>query len=122
MRFLKSCNYALQGIWHCLLRERNFKIQSTIALVIFLSGIFFQIKIYEWLAILFCAALVLSLELINTAIERLADIVCPTIHPAIRKVKDVAAGAVFFAASASCISGLIIFLPKIEHLLKNILK
>ena len=122
MQFLKSCKYALQGIRHCLFAERNFKIQSVVAVAIFLSGILLHLKNYEWLVILFSAALVLGLELINTAIEKLSDVICPTIDPAIKKIKDMAAGAVFLTAIASFIIGLIIFLPKIEHLVKNYLK
>ncbi len=112
----------MEGIRYCLLTERNFKIQSSFALLTFLSGIFFHLKNYELLVILLCTAMVLCLELINTAIEKLADVVCPATHPAIKKIKDISAGAVFLAATTSCITGLVIFLPKIDHLLKNILK
>ena len=62
--------------------------------------------------------LVLILELINTAIEHLCDIVTKEIHPAIKIIKDVSAAAVLLAAAGSVVTGLIIFTPKIIELLK----
>lgn len=119
MRFLKSCKYAWQGIKYCLLKEKNFQIQLAIALIICLGGVLLKLKSSEWLMILFCSALVLSLELVNTAIERLSDIVCGSIHPVIKQVKDIAAGAVLLASIMSFVMGCIIFLPKIELLIKS---
>ncbi len=114
MKFLNSFKYAIQGIKHCSIFERNFRIQLVIALLAIVSGIFFKISTVEWLAILFCSSLVLSLEMVNTTIEKLSNVVTEKIHPVIKQVKDIAAGAVFLVSIMSFIIGSIIFLPKIS--------
>lgn len=63
--------------------------------------------------IAFCIGLVISLELINTAIERVVDLVTSEYHPLAKEAKDIAAGAVFVAAILSIVIGGIIFIPKI---------
>ncbi len=65
------------------------------------------------MAVLLCSGSVLCLEMLNSALEKLADIVEPAFHPQIKIVKDVAAGAVLLASIMSAIIGTIIFLPEI---------
>ena len=67
----------------------------------------------EWLVVVLCITVVLTLEMINTAIEKLCDVVQPDYHPQIKIIKDIAAGAVLIAALGSIIIGAIIFVPKI---------
>ena len=122
MQFLKSLNYAWQGIKYCLRFEKNFRIQAIVVLITFLCGILFTINFTEWIFIIFCWALVLALEIINTAIEKLSDIVNASIHPVIKQVKDLSAGAVLFASIMSVLIGCIIFLPKINLVIKYIFK
>jgi undecaprenol kinase len=122
MRFLKSFKYALQGIKHCFVSEKNFRMLLVIAAITFFLGIVFRISASEWLAVLFCSALVLSLEMINTAIEKLSNIVTESIHPVIKQVKDIAAGAVCLVSILSFIIGCIIFLPKIALVIKYFIK
>jgi diacylglycerol kinase len=122
MRFIKAIGYAWQGIKYCFMSEKNFRIELVVALITFAFAIVLKIGINEWLAILFCCALVLSLEIINTAIEKLSNVVSTSIHPVIKLVKDMAAGAVFLVSIISLITACIIFLPKIELLIKYIFK
>jgi Diacylglycerol kinase len=72
-------------------------------------------------AVLFCIGLVISLEMINSAIERYCDLVTTDFHPGIKVIKDVAAGAVLVASITSLIIGLIIFIPALVQFL-NFLK
>jgi diacylglycerol kinase len=122
MRFIKSVGCAWHGIKYCFISEKNFRIEVILALITIISAIALKIRANEWLAILFCSALVLSLEIINTAIEKLSNVVTTSIHPVIKLVKDMAAGAVFLVSIISLIIGAIIFLPKIEFLIKIIFK
>jgi len=122
MRFLKSVFYAWQGIKYCFKSEKNFQIQSVVTLITLLAGILFKINTSEWIAVLICIALVQGIEMINSAIEKLSNVVTESIHPIIKLVKDIAAGAVFFVSIISFIIGCIIFLPKIELLVKYFLK
>lgn len=69
-----------------------------------------------------CSALVLSLEIINTSIEKLSNIISTSFHSAIKLVKDMAAGAVFLVSVISLIIACIIFLPKIEPFIKYFFK
>ena len=121
MRFLNSFKYAFYGIKHCSLFEKNFRIQLIIASITFLCGFVFKISVTEWFSILICSALVLALEMVNTTIEKLSNVVTKSVHPVIKEVKDIAAGAVCIASVMSFITGCIIFLPKINHSL-NIIK
>jgi len=116
MGVLKSFLFALYGLKDCLLHEKNFQIQFVISLFVAAAGIFFSISAVEWMIILLCFSVVLSFEIINSAIEKLCDLVCPTFNLTIKKVKDMSASAVLFSAIITFVIGCIIFLPKIKLL------
>src|SRR6476620_3251256 len=105
MKFTRSIGFAWQGIKYCITSEKNFRIQLIAALIVIGCGIIMHISLIEWMLLLFCMAFVLALEMINTSIERLSDIVDNEIHPGIKIIKDVAAGAVSIAALLSFILG-----------------
>ena len=113
MRVIKSFACAFEGLKDCLLHEKNFRIQYVIALLIIIAGLSFSISKMEWLIILLCFAVVLCFEIINSAIEKLCDLVCPQFNLTIKKVKDMSASAVLLAAIISFIIGCVIFLPRI---------
>lgn len=113
MRVIKSFGWAFNGLKDCILHEKNFRIQYIIALLIVIAGIFFSISALEWMIILVCFAVVLSFEIINSAIEKLCDLVSPEFNLTIKKVKDMSASAVLLSAIISFIVGCIIFLPRI---------
>jgi len=116
MRVTDSFVNAFHGLRDCILHEKNFRIQYVIAILIVIAGIFFKLNAIEWILILICFATVLSFEIINSAIEKLCDLVCPDFNLTIKKVKDMAASAVLLSAIISFIIGCIIFLPKIKML------
>ena len=115
-RLIKSFCYAWQGLKYCFCYEKNFRVQLCIAIVAFLSGLYFRISSHEWITIIFCSTLVLSLEMINTTIEKLSNQISQSVNPVIKQVKDVAAGAVFLSSITSFIVGMLIFFPKIKLL------
>ena len=114
-RVLKSFVFAFNGLKDCILHEKNFQVQFVISIFVIAAGIFFSITKAEWLVILICFSVVLSLEIINSAIEKLCDLVCPEFNLTIKKVKDMSASAVLFSAIISFIIGCFIFLPKIQQ-------
>jgi diacylglycerol kinase len=118
MKLIKSFAFALAGIKLCFRYEANFRIHAALTIVALLLSIVFKISAIEWIAICFCIAFVITMEMLNTAIEKLCDVVHKEIHPIIKKVKDIAAGAVLVSAIFSLITGCIIFLPKIIMYLK----
>lgn len=111
--FIVRVGFALQGWRYFFSHEANGRIQAVVALCVVVAGILLKISIQEWLWILLCIGLVIGLEMVNTAIEALANRLHPENHPEIKIVKDVAAGAVLWAALISVAVGALIFLPKI---------
>jgi diacylglycerol kinase len=110
---VNSFKYAFEGLALLFRKERNAKIHFAAALLVLIFGIVFDISSSEWCIVVLCIAVVMALEGMNTAVEHLADTVTAEQHPGIKKVKDVAAGAVLLAAIGAFIIGLIIFLPKV---------
>ena len=108
-----SFKYAFQGIQEAWKTEQNLKIHFMIMALVIIAGFIFKISLMEWMVCLLLFAIVISLELINTAIETTVDIAMPEINEKAKYAKDIAAGAVLFSAMISIIIGLIIFLPKI---------
>lgn len=106
--FFKSFSYAIKGI-QLSLKERNKKVLIACAFATIILGFVFKITITEWFIILICIGIVLSLEMINTAIERLVDIVEPDHNPKAGAIKDLAAGAVLVFSVISAIIGIMIF-------------
>ena len=119
MRLLRSFAYAWHGLRTCFGSEANFKIHIFFAAMAILFGFGLNISGGEWLAILFCIAFVISMEMMNTAIEKLCNMVHRDVHPAVKAIKDIAAGAVMIAAVSAFIAGIIIFLPRIMNLVKT---
>ena len=113
----KTFATAFTGLQYFFKTERNGKIQLAVAGFTLLAGFYLQLSAVEWILILFCIGLVIGLEMMNTALERLCNHVHSDYHHTIKIIKDVAAGAVLFASIISVITGLIIFIPKILPLL-----
>lgn len=108
---LKSFTYALSGIGSFLNKEPNAWIHCSAIVIVTIAGFLFGITRTEWLVIILCFGIVLAAEALNTAIERLVNLVSPDYHPIAGDVKDIAAGAVLICAITAAIIGLIIFIP-----------
>lgn len=111
---LKSFSFAFNGLRILFKEEHNARIHFVATVVVIIAGIIFRITAFEWLVLVFVIGLVLALETTNSALENLADFVCPEKHDQIKKVKDLAAAGVLIAAATALIAGLLIFLPKIQ--------
>ena len=92
--------------------QRNFIIQLVIAGLVVVAGFLLPLTTAEWCMVLFCIAGVLSLELLNSAIELIVDQISPNYSAFAKNAKNMAAGAVLISAFVSAIIGLIIFVPK----------
>jgi diacylglycerol kinase len=108
-KFLKSFYYALSGIRGSFRGQRNLKVQSAMALLTVGAGFYFSITATEWCIILLIIGLVLGLEMMNTAIEGLVDLVTLEHKPLAGRIKDIAAGAVLLASILAVIIGVIVF-------------
>lgn len=112
-KLLKSFKYAIEGIITGIKSEQNMKIHITIMILVIISGIILKITKIEWITCIILFGFVISLELMNTAIENTVDLITLEKNPKAKIAKDVAAGSVLIAAITSIIIGLIIFIPKI---------
>lgn len=112
--FIKNVGFASAGIKYFFKNERNGKIQLVIGLLVISLGLVVNLSTVEWCIILGCIALVIALEMVNTSLERVCDMLSTEYHPMIKIIKDVAAGAVLWAAIFCATIGCIIFTP---HLL-----
>lgn len=111
-RQIKSFGYALNGLKIVLGSQQNFRIHLVVAFLVIVCGNLIGLSNLEWCVIVITISLVLAMEIINTAIEKLVDFVSPGFHPQAGLVKDIAAAAVLLSAIGAVIVGLIIFLPK----------
>lgn len=110
---LRSIKNALRGLLYVMLNENNIIIHMAIAVVVMLMGFYFKISATEWCLLLFAVGLVLCFEILNTAVERVADLYTEHYNKLIGHIKDMAAGGVLLAAVIASLIGLIIFIPKI---------
>ncbi len=114
----KSFGYAFEGIFAGIRGERNMKIHCFAAVCVVVAGVLFHISVTEWCICLVLFGLILSLELVNTAVEAVVDLVTEDKKPLAKLAKDTAAGAVLIAAVMAAMAGLLIFVPKLVSFLK----
>ncbi len=114
----KSFGYAFEGIFAGIRGERNMKIHCFAAVCVVVAGVLFHISVTEWCICLVLFGLILSLELVNPAIEAVVDLVTEDKKPLAKLAKDTAAGAVLIAAVMAAMAGLLIFVPKLISFLK----
>lgn len=110
---LKSFSHASKGLLVLIKIETNFQIHATAAVLITILGLFCNLSTIEWSIQCLIIALVLSLEAINTAIEKSLDALHPEQHSKIGLAKDIAAGAVFISVISALIIGALIYFPKL---------
>lgn len=113
IKYFHSFLYALNGVYSATKRERNTRTILICMLIVIASGIWFNISATEWCMCMLAIGLVLSTELTNSAVERLADTITTEYHPQIGLAKDIAAGAVLITVIFSVIVGGIVFIPKV---------
>ncbi len=109
-----GAKYALKGAILLLKNEASIQVQASIAIIMTFAGFHFELSNTEWMLQILAIGTVLSTEGLNTAVEQIANFVHPDYHIKIGYIKDVAAGAVFFAAATAIVIGCIIYIPKIK--------
>jgi Diacylglycerol kinase len=109
---LKSITFAVKGAIKLITTEHSVMVQFSLGIIMTILGFYLNITQTEWLFQTLAIGLVLSIEGLNTAIEKVADFIHPNYHERIGFIKDIAAGAVLFAAGTAIAIGLIIYVPK----------
>lgn len=112
-QFYKSFGYALRGIGIAARTEQNLQIHIVAMVTVTIAGIILNVSHTEWMILITCFGIVISAELVNSAIEKLVDLVSPEYNNKAGVIKDIAAGAVLILALSSAIIGCIIFIPKL---------
>ena len=110
-RLVRSFRHALRGLDYVLLHEKNFQVEVVAAILVALLGAVLHIHKFEWMILAILCFWVLAFELMNTAVERVVNVLKPSPHPYARVIKDVMASGVFISAVGAAIIGLAVFLP-----------
>lgn len=115
-RLLRSFTYAWNGLMFVIKNEQNMRIHLSAAFLVILLAIFLDISRSQFILLFIVIGIVLSLEMMNTAIEKTIDLITADYHPLAKVAKDVAAGAVFLFSLIAVIIGFFIFLPPLLKL------
>lgn len=110
-QLIRSFRYALRGVHEVYRSELNFRIQVFAAALVVLFILAFSVRAKDAAVLLLMIALVLILELVNTALEHFVDLVKPRVHTYARSVKDIMAAAVFIASLFALAIGILIMWP-----------
>lgn len=108
-KFWHSFRFAAQGIASAFKTELNMKVHTGLTVIVLAAAAFFKLPPSSWMLLLVAITLVLTTELLNTAIEATVDLVSPEIHPLAKTAKDTAAGAVLLTAVFAVIVGIYVF-------------
>jgi len=108
---IKSIKYAYLGAYKLITTEHSIIVQFSLGIIMTIMGFVVGISKIEWLLQTLAIGMVLAVEGLNTAVEKMADFIHPDFHPKIGFIKDIAAGAVFFIALTAIAIGLIIYIP-----------
>jgi diacylglycerol kinase len=111
-RFFRSFGFAFNGLRHAVKTQLNFRLHLLSAVAVVALGVYTGLSSLEWVCISLCIGLVMVLELLNTALEIMVDLVSPDYHPKAGLIKDIAAAAVLMAAIVALVVALFIFVPK----------
>lgn len=113
MAFRHSLKHAVHGLVIAFRSEPNVRWQVITAISVIVLGLFFSLGRGEWALIILAIALVLILELINTALEKMLDVINPRFSEPVGRIKDIFAAAVLVASIAATVCGALIFLPRL---------
>jgi diacylglycerol kinase (ATP) len=109
----KSVKFTVIGAYKLITTEHSVMVQSSIAILLIIAGFYFDISKEEWMMQILATGLVLAIEGMNTAVEKVCDFIHPNYHERIGFIKDIAGGAVLFSAIAGIAVGLLIYVPKL---------
>ena len=117
MNFLKSLGFASEGLIEMVLNHNNFRLQIVIGLLAMAAGLFLQLNISEWTALILVSGLVLVAEMANSSIEAMVNLITKERKQEAKKAKDIAAGMVLLASGLAIIIGILVFGPRLMKFL-----
>lgn len=108
-QFARSMKYAMKGFVEVFKEEQSFRIQVFASFAVFCFAAYFRVKIWEAIILVMIVSSVLALEILNSILERIVDVLKPRIHPYVKIIKDMMASAVLLVSGAALIIGILIF-------------
>lgn len=117
-KFMKSFKYAFEGIHYVLMNDQNIIIELIIACLVIMASILLQVNPFEMGILGVTILVVISAEMVNSAIEKMVDLITKEHREEAKIAKDVSAGMVLFASIGSAVIGVLIFLPHILDLFR----
>ncbi|MDO5037086.1 MAG: diacylglycerol kinase [Tissierellia bacterium] len=112
--FIRTFNFAVQGIISAIRTERNMKFHYLAALAVIIGSLFFNLSRLEFLILFFAVVFVVTAEMFNTAIERTIDLITQDYHPMAKLVKDISAGAVLLSAINALVVAYLLFFDRLN--------
>lgn len=113
-----SFSAAFTGLKFAFKHEQNFRLQIAISVLVLMAAAYFSLKIWEIILVILLLVAVLTMELLNTALEYFTDLLKPRLHHYVSVIKDIMAAAVLITSLGALVIGLIIFIPHFIGLLK----
>jgi diacylglycerol kinase len=108
-RLINSFRYAFEGLSTVSRTEQNFRVHLFVAALVVVAGIYFHLRVWEWVVIIMFILLVFLLEMLNTVFERLVDMLKPRVHLYVRDIKNITSSMVLITAVSAVIIGILIF-------------
>ena len=120
LRGIKRLSSSL-GLKYAYKNEQSMTVHIIITILVIIFGVIFKINSLEWIAVVFCIGIMMCLELVNTSIEAVVDLVTEKYNEKAKVAKDVAAAVSVMFSFTSIIIGLIIFIPKVIEFIRSII-
>lgn len=120
-RLSSSLKYAFDGLKYAYKNEQSMTVHIVVTILVIMFGFIFEISSYEWIIVVLCIGIMMCVELVNTSIEAVVDLVTKKYDEKAKIAKDVAAAVSVMFSITSIIVGLIIFAPKIINFIRSLL-
>ena len=115
-KFIKSFHHAFRGVIHLLEREQNARIHAIITILVGVIAYILEVSRLEATILFMAMVMVFAMEIMNTAIEKMCDFMCPGSDERVKYIKDGMAGAVLIASIIAVVVAFLIFLPYIKKI------
>ena len=115
-RLAKSFTYAGRGFLKTAGEEQNLKIHLALALAVFALALYFRLSRFELIFLIIAAGLVILMEIANSAVERMTDMLKPRLNSYVKEIKDIAAAAVLVSSLIAVAVGILVFWPHVAGL------
>lgn len=115
--FVQSLRYAFKGLYIVFKEEQSFRLQLLVSVFVLLLMVIFPLERWARTSLLLAISIVLVLELLNSTMERVVDIIKPRFYQKSGEIKDVMAAAVLIASLTALIIGILIFVPYLPKFL-----